>query len=189
MTTTILDVPAIRAQVHLWTVADFRALAEDNPAFAHAELIRGVILEKEMRTALHDYLTKALYDLFQRRVRAGWVVRHEATLLLADSAPEPDVAVVAGEEEDFRLDHPTTAAFVVEVVVTSLAADREKAALYAEAGVGEYWSVLAEAGQVEVCRQPEEGVYQDRRTYARSETIENIAVLGGTSLAVETLFA
>ena len=42
----ILDVPEIRAQVHRWTVADYRVLAEDNPAFQHSELIRGIIVEK-----------------------------------------------------------------------------------------------------------------------------------------------
>ncbi len=184
----ILDVPEIRAQVHRWTVADFRALAEDQPGFEHAELIRGVVVDKEMKTPLHNYLVKALYDFFQQTARPGHVVRQEASLLLADSVPEPDVAVVRGEEKDFRLVHPTTAELIVEVAVTSLAADREKAALYAEAGVGEYWIVLAEARQVEVYRRPEAGAYLERRTYRRGETIEAVGVTG-EPVAVETLFA
>ncbi len=77
---------------------------------------------------------------------------------------------------------------VVEVTMTSLAIEREKAALYAEAGVGEYWIVVAGARRVEVRRQPEGGVYRDRREYGRGETIENVAVLGGEAFAVETLF-
>ena len=188
-TTTLLDVPAIRAQVHLWTVADFRALAEDQPGFERSELIRGVILEKEMKTPLHNGLTKRLYDLFLRGVPAGWVVRQEASLQLPDSVPEPDLCVVRGTEAEFFVRHPTTAALVVEVAVTSLAADREKAALYAEAGVGEYWIVLAGAGRVEVHRRPEAGEYRERRTYGRGETIEGVAVLGGAACAVESLFA
>ena len=186
--TSILDVPEIRASVHRWTVADFRALAEDQPGFEHAELIRGVIVEKEIKTPLHNYLVKALYDFFQRAVRPGCVVRQEASLQLADSVPEPDVAVVRGEEKDFRLVHPTTAELIAEVAVTSLAADREKAALYAEAGVGEYWIVLAEAGQVEVYRRPEASAYLERRTYRRGESIEAVGVTGGP-VAVEALFA
>ncbi len=50
--TSILDVPEIRASVHRWTVADFRVLAEDQPGFEHAELIRGIIVEKEVKTLL-----------------------------------------------------------------------------------------------------------------------------------------
>lgn len=85
-------------------------------------------------------------------------MRQEASLQLTDSVPEPDVAVVTGSRQDYD-DKPTTAALVVEVAVTSLAADRAKAALYAEASVGEYWIVLAEVGHVEVYRGLESGVY------------------------------
>ena len=184
----ILDVPEIRAKVHRWTVVDYRALAEDNPDFRHSELVRGIIVEKEMKTPLHNYLTKALYDFLQRAARTGLIVRQEASLLLVDSVPEPDVAVMRGEDKDFRLVHPTTAELVVEVAVTSLAADREKASLYAEAGVGEYWIVLAETEQVEVYRRPEGQMYRERRTYGRRESIEEVGVTSG-AVAVEALFA
>ncbi len=104
-----------------------------------------------------------------------------------DSMPESDVSVVTGTYKDYD-DKPATAALIVEVAVTSLAADRAKAAVYAEAGVGEYWIVLAEAGQMEVYRQPEGGVYQFRRRYSRGEVIEAVAVTGG-AVSVEELFA
>ena len=185
---TILEVPEIRARVHLWTVADYRALAEDNPAFRHSELIRGVIVEKEIKTPLHDSMVDAVAECLRGSARGGRWVRQEASLQLADSAPEPDVAVVAGARRDYTDRHPTTAELVVEVAVTSLAADREKAALYAEAVVGEYWIVLAEAGQVEVYRRPEDGAYRERRLYGRGEVIEAVGVTGG-AVAVEALFA
>ena len=185
--TSILDVPEIRASVHRWTVADFRALAEDQPGYEHSELIRGVIVEKEMKTLLHDKLVDVAAEFLRGAVRGTWWVRQEASMRLADSMPEPDVSVVAGTRNDYD-DKPTTAALIVEVAVTSLAADREKAALYAEAGVGEYWIVLAEAGQVEVYRRPEASAYLERRTYRRGETIETASVTGGP-VAVEALFA
>ncbi len=47
---SILDVPEIRASVHRWTVADFRALTEDKPGDERSALIRGIIVEKEMKT-------------------------------------------------------------------------------------------------------------------------------------------
>lgn len=184
----ILDVPEIRARVHLWTVADYRALAEDQPGFEHSELIRGIIVEKEMKTWLHDKLVDIAAERLRGAVRGTWWVRQEASLHLADSMPEPDVAVVAGTRNDYDGRKPNTAALVVEVAVTSLASDREKAALYAEAGVGEYWIVLAEAGQVEVYRRPEEGAYLEKRTYRRGEVIEEVRVVGGP-VAVEALFA
>lgn len=186
--TAILDLPEMRARVHRWTVAGYRALAEDNPEFRHSELVRGIIVEKEMKTPLHNFMTGRVAGVFRRAARAGMVVRQEASLLLADSAPEPDVAVVHGREEDFRRIHPTMAELVIEVAVTSLASDREKASLYAEAGVGEYWIVLAETGKVEVYRLPEDGVYRTRRLYGRGEMIEAVSVTD-EPMAVEALFA
>ena len=184
----ILDVPEIRASVYRWTVAGYRALAEDNPAFDHSELIRGIIVNKMSKTSLHETLTDAVAECLRGSVRAGLWVRQESSLLLTDSVPEPDVAVVLGARKDYTGSKPTTAELVVEVAVTSLAADREKVALYAEAGVREYWIVLAEAGQVEVYRRPAAGTYLDRRTYRRGEEIEVVGVTGG-AVAVDTLFA
>ncbi len=184
---SILDVPEIRASVHRWTVADYRALAEDNPAFRHSELIRGIIVEKEMKTPSHNSLVDAVAEYLRHHVQEKFWVRQEASLQLADSVPEPDVAVVAGARRDYLDRHPTTAALVVEVAVTSLAADREKATLYAEAGVDEYWIILAEAGQVEVYRRLEAGAYRERHTYGHGKTIEAVGVTG-EPVAVEALF-
>ncbi len=83
-----------------------------------------------------------------------------------------------------RIYKPTTAELVVEVAVTSLVLDREKAAIHGEAGVGEYWIILAEAGQVEAYRRPTDGVYQTRRLYGREE----VSVIDGP-VAVAALFA
>ena len=185
--TSILDVPEIRARVHPLTVAEYRTLAEDQPGYEHSELIRGIIVEKMGKTSLHENLTDSFAGYLRGHVRAGLWVRQEASLVLADSVPEPDVSVVLGTRNNYREEKPTTAELAVEIAVTSLAADREKAALYAEASVEEYWIVLAEAGQVEVYRRPEAGAYRERRTYGRGEVIEAVGVTGG-AVAVETLF-
>ena len=150
--------------------------------------MRGIIVEKEIKTPLHDSLTDSVAEYLRHAVRERLWVRQEASLLLTDSVPEPDVAVVTGTREDYAQRHPAVAELVVEVAVTSIASDREKATLYAEAGVGEYWIVLAEAGQVEVYRVPEDGIYRTRRLYARGETIEGASVMDGAVL-VEALFA
>ena len=168
-------------------MADFRALAEGQPGFEHSELIRGIIVEKEMKTLLHDKLVYLAAEYLRNTARGTWWIRQESSMRLVDSMPEPDVSVVAGTYKDYD-DKPTTAALIVEVAVTSLAADREKAVLYAEAGVDEYWIVLAEAERVEVYRRPEGGTYLEKRTYRRGETIEAVGVTGGP-VAVEALFA
>ncbi len=183
----ILDLPEIRARVFRWTVAEYEKLGDD-PAFRHYELIRGIIIDKMSKSPLHMSLTKRLYDTLQRLVRRGLTVRQEGPLRLTDSMPEPDVAVVRGEEHEFFVRHPETAELVVEVAVSSVAMDRENASLYAEAGVGEYWIVLGEAKQVEVYRQPVKGVYQSKRTYGRGDVIEGVGVTD-EAVPVDALFA
>ena len=72
------------------------------------------------------------------------------------SEPEPDIAVVAGEPEDYLAAHPATAALVVEVADSSLRLDRRfKAALYAQAGLREYWIVNLVDHTLEVHRDPQ----------------------------------
>ena len=88
-------------------------------------------------------------------------MRQEAALRLKDSMPEPDAAVVQGTRRDFWRCHLTTAELIIEVAVSSVALDRENASLYAEAGVAEYWIVLAEAEEIEAYRRSVESIYPD----------------------------
>ena len=83
----ILDVPEIRAKVHRLTVAEFRTLAEDRPGYEHAELIRGVIVEKEMKTITHDKLADIAAERLREAVRGTWWVRQEASMRLVDPCP------------------------------------------------------------------------------------------------------
>jgi len=99
------------------------------------------------------------------------VVWREDPLTLTDSEPEPDIAIVRGAEGEFFTSHPKTAELVVEVAVSSPALDRENASLYAEAGVKEYWIILATERQVEVYRRPEDGHYQETSVLGPDGTI------------------
>ena len=70
-----------------------------------------------------------------------------------DGDPVPDVSVIRGAPLDYRDHHPTPddVALLVEVAVSSVDNDLgEKALLYAQAGIGDYWVVLPETAQT--CR-------------------------------------
>ncbi len=80
---------------------------------------------------------------------------HMPLAISDDSEPEPDVAVVAGAIRDYALRHPTSALLVAEVADTTLAYDRRtKAALYAHAGIPEYWILNLPERCLEVHRGP-----------------------------------
>ncbi len=174
----ILDLPEVRARLSTLSVETYEALDEMGVLDKRAELIRGMIIQKMPKSPLHCKLIKRIFLYLLAFQRGGLVVFTEHPLRLADSMPEPDVMIVRGEESDFDSIHPTSAEFIVEVAVSSAALDRENASLYAEANVAEYWIVLGTERQIEVCRQPENGVYQQKHLYSVGETVTCESVPG-----------
>jgi len=185
---SILEVPTVRRQVAPISVETYHALGEQGLVEQNTELLRGVIIEKMSKSPLHEYLTTLLYELIRATVGSRLVVRKEGPLTLADSEPEPDIAVVTGSPEDYRRAHPRTALLVIEVAVSTVEVDREKASVYAEAGVAEYWLVPADSAPIEVCTQPEGAAYRTRRIVRRDETIASTA-LPELRVSLEKLFA
>ena len=184
----ILELPEVRARVHPLSVDIYEQLVEQGKMEPGVELIRGVIVEKMTKSSLHFSLTDLFCEHFRGQLPAGYVVRQEGPMRLADSVPEPDVAVVQGTRAKFVRLNPTTADLIVQIAVTSVALDRANASLYAEARVPEYWIVLAQEQQIEVYRQPENGVYQQKRLYAMGETLACESV-PGLSAPLEDWFA
>lgn len=175
--TALLELPEIRQRVSPMSLEDYHRLGEYNANGKRTELIRGIVLEKMSKSPLHASLIKWLYNQLSTLVPPGFIVRFDNPLTLADSEPEPDIAVVRGADRDFFTAHPTTAALVIEVCVSSATLDRAKAAIYAEANIPECWLVLAsEQWRVEVHRQPSEGRYQDIHNYYPGDVIECASV-------------
>ena len=115
------------------------------------------------------------------------MVRQESPLTLADSEPEPDLAIVQGQRADYLTSHPTTALLVIEIATSSERLDREMATIYAEAGVQEYWIILGQKRAVEIFRRPVNGVYQEQQIFQLGETIQS-AIIPGWTLAVSDIF-
>jgi Uma2 family endonuclease len=184
----ILDIPEVRQRFSRLSVEEYHRLDEYNENGRRTELIRGIVIEKMSKSPLHAAVAKRLYDLIHAMLPSGFVVQREDPLTLADSEPEPDVAVVRGTEAEFFKSHPTTAELVIEVAVSSPALDRENASLYAEAGVKEYSIVLAAEQRIEVYRRPENGRYQEMQVFAAGETVECGSV-PAVRIAVSGLFS
>ena len=168
----ILEIPEVRARISPVTVAQYQQFPEFNAHGRRTELIRGIVIEKMSKSPLHSSIARRLFKLLQPGLPAHFTLLREDPLIWADSVPEPDLAIVRGDERDFARQHPTTAALVIEIAVTSAAEDRSLASLYAEAGVEEYWIVLPVERQVEVYRRPENGAYLDRVLVEGDATLE-----------------
>ncbi len=125
--------------------------------------------------APHASTVDRLNELFLPRLVGLARVRIQLPLALSDdSEPEPDVAVVA--LGDYDEEHPRTALLVIEVSDSSIRKDRElKPAIYAEAGILDYWIVNLRDRTIEVHREPRSGQYQRVRTCAEGEIVTPLA--------------
>ena len=104
----------------------------------------------------HAVVVTLLNGALIRTFGAGYVVRIQLPMAVSqNSEPEPDGLVVEGQPRDFLADHPTTAALVVEVSDSTLAADLGvKVALYTQAQATEYWVIDINARLLHVYRAP-----------------------------------
>ena len=172
----MLEIPEVRARISPVTVAQYHEFPEFNGNGRRTELIHGIVIERMSKSPLQSSIAKLLYDHLLPAVPSGYSVRQDQPLTLRDSEPEPDIAVVRGTVQDYRVRHPSTAAVVIEIAISSIGLDREKTALYAEAGVEEYWIVLPAERRVEVYRHPEAGAYRDRSVVEADTTLECAAI-------------
>jgi Uma2 family endonuclease len=121
------------------------------------ELIDGQIVAMSPQGPVHSAVVARIDQILQKLFPAErFCVRIQSTMVAGDdSAPEPDVAVVAGRCEEHERQLPRTAVLVVAVADASLRLDRgRKSELYGRAGVPEYWIVDIADRVVEVRREP-----------------------------------
>ncbi len=120
------------------------------------ELIGGELIVAEPQGAAHYTAIVKTARTLEAAFGPGWHARIQGPVGLdADSEPEPDVAVVPGDPDDYGRAHPSRPALTVEVSDSSLAADRQhKGSLYARAGLADYWVLNLPDRVLEVYRDP-----------------------------------
>lgn len=175
-------------RLHLWTSKEYYRMAEAGLFMGkRVELIGGRIIEMSAVNRPHVRAVKQAVRVFEKAFGEGWFVQNQAPLNLDDldsySHPEPDVAVIAGDDDDYVDEHPHTAALILEVSAATLRFDQnKKASLYAKAGIADFWILNLSARQLEVFRQPVPDAaapfwfsYNERPIYQRTEAVAPLA--------------
>jgi Uma2 family endonuclease len=154
------------------------------------ELLEGVIVAMAPHSPGHAAGIRRTSAALFRAVGSRGVVSVQLSLIAGRySVPEPDIAVLPGEQSDYDRVHPKTALLVVEVSESSLVQDRmTKAPIYAADGIPEYWIVNVRDDRVEIFRDPvpAQRRYRTTRLARRGERIA-LAALAGVSVAVGDL--
>ncbi len=175
----ILDAPGQREQLWPLSVEAYHTLGEAGLIPEKTELLRGFVFRKMPKSPFHRAILQRLLERLNAVLRrdAFWL-QSEQPLTCGDSEPEPDISVIRGSNEDFLNQHPATAELVIEVAVHSREMDRAKAAIYAAAGVKEYWMVDVAARVIEVRTQPRDGGYQQSIAVEADGAAESSTVPG-----------
>ncbi len=164
-----------------WTVdALYRAL--EAGVFEHPErleLIQGRIIESMAQDPVHRAMRVRIADALETSLVPFLVVMEECPVHLArDGELTPDVVALRGKKPDYDTRHPEPedVAVLVEVSNSTAAYDLgEKALLYAQAGIGEYWVVLVNDAVVVRHRQPTPEGYGEVVRLAGYEMISPLA--------------
>lgn len=164
---TVLPVPVGRISVERYHEMIRQGILTANDRL---ELLDGILVSKMTTKPPHRLATQLIGEALDRVLPEGWHVESQMPVTLATSEPEPDGMVVRGKPRDYRDRHPSPqeVALVVEVADSTLLADRAlKKAIYAQAGIAEYWIVNLIDRQVEVYQEPtgtaEQPTYTTRR--------------------------
>jgi Uma2 family endonuclease len=121
------------------------------------ELIDGEVVEMPAQFNTHAAALTLTHDALRQAFGPKYWVRVQMTLDLSPySVPDPDVAVISGSPRGVTgRANPKSALLVVEVSESTLGFDRNrKAAIYAAAGIADYWIVNLVQRQLEVFRRP-----------------------------------
>ena len=165
------------------TRQDCRALAEAGLLEGERfELIDGELIRKMPKSRLHSLVLLRLVACL-RNIFGQWHVEQEVSINLsavldATNEPEPDAIVLKRPSADFPQDNPGPAdiLLVAEVSVTTREYDLgAKAALYASAGIEEYWVLDLPESRIVVHRHPEGDRYSSIVAYAIDEPVSPVA--------------
>jgi Uma2 family endonuclease len=121
------------------------------------ELLGGELVVREPEGDPHALAIELVGDALRAAFGPGWRVRVQLPVALdGESEPEPDYSVLRGTPREVAgRSIPSRPALIVEVADSSLALDRrEKASLYARAGIPDYWIVNLVDRLLEVYREP-----------------------------------
>jgi Uma2 family endonuclease len=147
--------PVFRLSVEQYhQMIDRGVLTEDDPV----ELIEGVLVYKMPKKPKHGVVIRKLVRAIGSLVSTNYFIQIQDPITLRTSEPEPDIAVVRGEIEDYvdQNPGPEDVALLIEVSDATIRRDRgTKLRMYARAGIAVYWIVDLASRSVEVYTDPD----------------------------------
>jgi Uma2 family endonuclease len=144
------------------------------------ELIKGDLWEKEPLNPPHASGIRRISRLLRRLLEPEFLVDEEKLLHLAnDAEPVPDIYVAVGGADDYEERHPTQSDIRLLIEVADTTVDRdtgEKALLYAQAGIEDYWVYVVQTNDLIVFRTPTLEGYRNRTRLTATDIVTPLAI-------------
>lgn len=168
-------------KLRLWTVDDYHRMAEAGilTTSDRVELLEGQIVEMSPQLPPHAATTQRVARYLDRLLEAIAYIRMQLPVTLKpNSEPEPDIAVVRIDPNEYVERHPTPddIFLIIEVADSTLLSDRkQKASIYAKAGVLDYWVLDVNTHQIYLFREPRTTGYQRESVIGKDSTLVPVA--------------
>ena len=173
-----------------FSVARYRKMIETGILDTNdkVELLEEYVVLKMPKNPPHDGTITMVQRVLHRIVPSDWVIRTQLSLELPDSQPEPVFLIARGDVREYFQRHPSARdlGIVMEVANTSLMRDtKDKARIYARAGVPVYWVIDVTNRKIMLHSQPsgpsDAPAYADVRTIQPPDVVP--FVLDGVTVA------
>ena len=177
---------------HVTDIHEWKKLGEANvfPSECHLELIDGEILEMAPIGFNHAGHVTRLLNLFAPLLDDKVIMTAQNPLQLGNlSEPEPDFMLLRAEKSFYTQRHPTPedVLLLIEVADSSLEYDQTtKQSLYARYHIAEYWVINLNNASLEVYRQPQGHLYQQKNTLKAGDEM-TLSMLNNLSIAVSDI--
>ena len=168
-------------KIHRLTAEDFYRMIDAGILGPknRVELWDGQLVEKMGKNQPHQISMIKLLRMLNAIFQSGWFVSPEGSIQLdLLKVPEPDIAIVRGEPEDYPKRPPKAkdVGLLIEIADSSIRIDQGiKKAAYAGRKIPVYWIVNLVERRVEVYSKPEgrgkKADYRRLKTYAGNELV------------------
>ena len=146
-----------------WSVDDYhQMIAKGILVNRRCELINGVIWDMPPEGNFHRFLNTRGVKYLRQKMAGKAEVFEAHPITLSNSEPEPDIAIVKLPDTVYLNHHPypEDIYWVIEISDSTLSYDLEvKKAIYAQAGIKEYWVIDVNSRKIIVFRNPQNNDY------------------------------
>lgn len=152
---------------HKWTIADYHQIIESGVLDGKSvELLEGEIVTVSPESPIHSSKIDTIAEYLRKVLQKIAKIREAHPITLDNSEPEPDIAIVRFNDNNYSQRHPYSQDiyWIVEISNRTLTKDlEEKSVTYARNSIREYWVIDLVNNKLWLFTNPQKDGYQNRQ--------------------------